>query len=298
MELNKILDYAIVNDETTKEPKLKAGYIVNSRNYDNYVENSCFNNFVENMKTKYPTAYKMYGAGGGKELEERKVDKNVYPPKMASFGSSSRMIFNLMKDTQGFLFEKQLPTTVGGTANLDGFMETDSKYIFIEAKCREPYSTKNNIYDRKYEKLYNFINDSKKSNVTCDIKPIDEKKMKVTFNVNDKKIHNFDMKQMICHLLGVATAFLKGELEIKNIDFIYLLFNPTLIEIADEKSKAKIHKIYNNTCDECNAADFKALFEIIVDYLKLYKEWNTDIQANKLANNFTFRLSSQDNIKL
>ncbi len=295
LSLNQVLDYAIMQNETAKNPELKSGYKIGNRIYYNYLEKDYFNAFVMKMQKKYEIAYKMYRAGSGKELEE-----NKYPPKMASFGSSSRMIFNIMKDTKGFLFEKQLPTTVGGTANLDGFMETDSKYIFVEAKCREPYSTKNNVYDRKYEELYKYISNSNKTNISCDIEDIEgnSKETKVTFKVNDKSIHNFDMKQMISHLLGVATGFLNGKFEIKDIEFIYLLFDPTVIEIKDEKAKTQIYEIYKNTCDECNATDFKALFEIIVDYLKAYKKWNKDFKTSDLTDRFSFKLCSQKNMKV
>ena len=210
MELNKILDYAIMADETAKNPGLKSGYTVNEKTYNNYLSNDSFKQFVEDMKTNHPVAYEMYDKGGGKELEERKVGKNIYPPKMASFGSSSRMIYNLMKDTDGFLFEKKLPTTVGGIANLDGFIETDEKCVFVEAKCREPYTKKDSVYERKYEDLYRTISASDKTSVACKIEVIDERKMEVKFMSGDTEIHSFDMKQMISHLLGVATAYLKG----------------------------------------------------------------------------------------
>ena len=299
MKIDETLDYAIMRDETLKNPNLKSGYIIDGRPYGQYLDNKCFDDFINDMKTNYPIAYKMYGEGSGSELELRKSRWGTFsPPKMASFGSSSRMIFNLMKDTKGFLFEKQLPTTVGGTANLDGFMETDDKYIFVEAKCREPYGKKDDKIYRKYEKLYNFINQSEKTNVSCDILPIDEIYMKVTFKMNDNPIHNFDMKQMISHLLGVATAFLNGKFEIKNIEFIYLLFNPTLIEIKDEKARGKIYEIYKNTCNECNASDFKALFEVIIDCLKSLKKWNKDYKTNDLTDRFTFKLCSQEDMKV
>lgn len=293
LSLNQVLDYAIMKDETAKNPELKSGYKIGNRTYDNYLENNCFDAFVTKMEEKYHTAYEMYCAGGGKELEE-----NKYPAKMASFGSSSRMIFNLMKDTKGFLFEKQLPTTVGGTANIDGFMETDDKYIFVEAKCREHYGAKSNVYEDKYEDLYKFISLSPKTNVTCDIENLENNKIKVTFKVNDKPIKNFDMKQMISHLLGVATGFLNGEFELRDIEFIYLLFDPTLIEIKDEKAREKIYEIYKNTCDGCNATDFKTLFEVVIDYLKSLKKWNKDFKTSNLTDRFTFKLCSQENIKL
>ena len=296
MELNKILDYAIMADETTKNPGLKSGYTVNEKIYSNYLSNDSFEMFVEDMKTNHPTAYEMYGKGGGKELEERKVGKNIYPPKMASFGSSSRMIYNLMKDTDGFLFEKKLPTTVGGIANLDGFIETDEKCVFVEAKCREPYTKKDSVYERKYEDLYRTISASDKTSVACKIEVIDERKMEVKFMSDDTEIHSFDMKQMISHLLGVATAFLKGEFEVKKIDFVYLLFNPKLIEINEERME--IHRIYEQTCNECNSVDFKALFGVIVDYLQTAKALDKDKIKSDIVTNFSFKLCDQSNVNI
>lgn len=296
MELNKILDYAIMADETTKNPGLKSGYTVNEKIYSNYLSNDSFEMFVEDMKTNHPTAYEMYGKGGGKELEERKVGKNIYPPKMASFGSSSRMIYNLMKDTDSFLFEKKLPTTVGGIANLDGFIETDEKCVFVEAKCREPYTKKDSVYERKYEDLYRTISASDKTSVACKIEVIDERKMEVKFMSDDTEIHSFDMKQMISHLLGVATAFLKGEFEVKKIDFVYLLFNPKLIEINEERMD--IHHIYEQTCNECNSVDFKALFGVIVDYLQTVKGLGKDKIKSDIVTNFSFKLCDQSNVNI
>ena len=295
MELNKILDYAIMADETAKNP-VKSGYVTNGKTYNNYLSNDSFAEFVEDMKTKHPVAYEMYGKGGGKELEERKSGANIYPPKMASFGSSSRMIYNLMKDTDGFLFEKKLPTTVGGIANLDGFMETEDKCVFVEAKCREPYTKKDSIYERKYEDLYRTISASDKTSVTCKIEVIDDRKMEVKFMSDDTEIHSFDMKQMISHLLGVATAFLKDDFEVKKIDFIYLLFNPKLIEINE--GKEEIISIYEQTCNECNSVDFKALFDVIVDYLQTVKGIGKDKNKAEITNNFSFRLCDQSNMNI
>lgn len=294
MELNKILDYAIMADETAKNPDIKAGYVTATKLYDNYLSNDSLADFVDEMKTINPIAYDMYGKGGGKELEERKSGANTYPPKMASFGSSSRMIYNLMKDVDYFFFEEKLPTTIGGMANLDGFMETDDKCVFVEAKCREPYSQKSNIVDKKYEELYNVITKSDKTNITCEVRSIDDRKMKVTFLSGDTKIHHFDLKQMICHLLGIANEFLYGNVDIKNIEFIYLLFNPNLISL--DEGKDKILKIYNATCKECNSVDFKALFDVVVDYLQNVKNIGKDKNKADIVNAFTIKLCDQSNM--
>ena len=45
--------------------------------------------------------------------------------------------------------------------------------------------------------------------------------MNVDYVVGKEKLEYFDIKQTICHLLGIATALLKSNLERKEIDFIY-----------------------------------------------------------------------------
>lgn len=296
METNKILDYAIMAEETAKNPDVKSGYTVNGKTYGNYLHNSLWEKFVDEMELQNPTAYDMYGKGGGKELEERKSGTNTYPPKMASFGSSSRMIYNLMKDVDGFLFEKKLSTTVGGIANLDGFTETADKCVFVEAKCREPYSQKSGIIERKYEDLYKAITASEETSVACRMNIIDERKMEVRFMSCKTEIHSFDMKQMISHLLGVATAFLNGDFDIKNIEFIYLLFNPKLIEIKE--GKEEIYSIYEQTCSECRSVDFKALFGVIIEYLQTVKGIGKDKNIEDIVKGFSFKMHDQRSMNI
>lgn len=305
-DLNKLLDLAIMANETVDNSTLKSGYTVQGKAepYYNYIENNCWDEFKKEMKKSNPVAYEMYGAGGGKELDERKIGKYICPPKMASFGSSSRMIFNLLKkkETDGFLFEQKLPTTVGGKANLDGFMMTDDKCIFVEAKCREPYTSKDSLVSTKYKPLYEFISESSETNLLCRIPDSDtDKNMEVIFIAGNTEIQRFDMKQMICHLLGIATAYLKGkigdkEIKSQNIEFIYLLFNPKLIKIKE--GEAEIHRIYEQTCNECNAVDFKALFGVIVDYLQTERNVGKDKNKAEITNNFSFRLCDQSNINM
>ena len=299
-DLNKLLDLAIMADETADNPAVKSGYTILGKDepYFNYIENNCWNEFKKDMEKNYPVAFRMYGAGGGKELDERKIGKYLCPPKMASFGSSSRMIFNLFKDREndGFLFEQKLPTSVGKEANLDGFMMTDDKCIFIEAKCREPYTAKESLVSTKYKPLYKFISKSSETDIVCRIPDSDnKKKMEVIFMAGNTEIQCFDMKQMICHLLGVATAYLKGEFD-KKIDFIYLLFNPKLIKINE--GKEEIISIYEQTCNECNSVDFKALFDVIVDYLQTVRGLGKDKNTAEITNNFSFRLCDQSNMSI
>ncbi len=296
MQLNKILDEAIRIHETSKNSDITAGYIVNGRTYSNYISNDSWADFCTDMQINHPKAYENYKNGDGKELDERKVGANIYPPKMASFGSSSRFIYNLMKNDTNFSFEEQLPTTVGGIANLDGFRKTESGYIFVEAKCREPYSVKDKIYGQKYKELYDFITESDKTSLTIDMDLTKgkEHEMEVVFRYNGEEIKCFDIKQMISHLLGVGTAFLNGKYEIADIHFIYLLFNPTKILIENPRAKEQITNIYNNVCNICNNINFKSLFEVILKFLQAEKGFGNDKNISDIVERFFFDLCDQD----
>ena len=258
--MQKTLDLSIKKSEIGN---VEGGYYIKDwKTYPYYMDNDTWDDFKRDMETNYPNAFAEYGAGSGGEMKE----KGKFPPKMASYGSSSRMIYNLCKDIPDFCFEYKLPTRVGGIANLDGFLETSKSLIFTEAKCREPYGTKNSLIEVKYKELYQYINaeGACNLNIKCDD---EQSKIKVCFSVSDKPIINFDIKQMICHLLGIAAKLL-NEPSDKKISFVYLCYNPKLIEIIDEKKKPCILKNYENMCDEYEMIDFKSLFRTILIYLR------------------------------
>ena len=128
MSILKDFDLAIADAEGTEK-----GYQVGGRNYDTYLSNAAWSAHLAGMSEAHRC---QYGDGSGGELEE----KNGRPPKVAAFASSSRMIYCISKEIPGFCFEEQLPTVIGGIANMDGYLEQENGYIFVEAKCREPYS--------------------------------------------------------------------------------------------------------------------------------------------------------------
>lgn len=291
-DLGLSLDMAIKANEAKID---EAGYKIDQRTYDNYLSKASFDSFKATLSD---AVLKMYGEGSGTELDERcDKDGNVlYPPKMASYGSSSRFICKLAKDKKGFEFEKKLSTTVGGTANLDGYLE-DNEYLFVEAKCREPYGEKSNIFGRKYQNLYDYITDSVKSNIACKIENVSDKtKMKVNFYCDGKKIEHFDIKQMISHLLGIATAILKDKnYADKPITFLYLIYNPTQLKFDDADIGDEIRTIYKATCDECESINFTSLFEVILMFLQSYKyNEKKDTNLNKILNGFRFELCDQN----
>lgn len=292
MSLCKSLDKAIMLYETAANPTLSACYWVDGRPYENYLSNESWSLFKKDMEKNHPSAFSLYALGSGKEMEERRVGKYTYPPKMASFGSSSRMIYNLMKDNPKFMYEKKLPTTIGGIANLDGFMETAEKCVFVEAKCREPYGTKSNEIANKYRSLYEFLTLSSRNNLTCIITPTKEGKMAVQFFAEQKELLFFDIKQMICHLLGVATAYLQGMYE-NEIDFIYLLYNPTHLHIANAVHLKEIIDTYHNECRECESLDFHGLFLDILSFLQEKQKIGVNQNIERIANIFSFRMCDQ-----
>lgn len=312
IDLQKSLDYAIrdaeIKESTAKNEKYipSYGYIIPNIEtpYDNYLSNDAFNRFKSEM---HPNAYIQFGKGGGSELEERKNKNKVVvgPPKMASFGSSSRMMYNTSKNILGFNYEKKLSTTVGGTANLDGFLDGNKEYIFVEAKCREPYGVKGNEIKSAYYDLYNEIN-KHSIGLKCSIMNLDytpatktptSEYMIVDFMIENKTINHFDIKQMICHMLGIATAILKkNDYTDKPITFLYLIYNPTQLPFDNTNIDNEIRTIYKDTCDECESINFTSLFEVILKFLQNYKyNKSNDININKILNGFRFELCDQNN---
>ena len=112
MNIVEKLDLAIKFNE---KGSVDGGYVVQNERGElikaSYMTNVEWDAFEKSMKENkaQPHAHDEYGEGGGDELSE----KNGCPPKMASYGSSSRMIYNLSRHKEGFHYEKKLPTTVG-----------------------------------------------------------------------------------------------------------------------------------------------------------------------------------------
>ncbi len=316
VNLQLALDYAIRDAEieeskaNDENPPLTYGYEIEGKKdpYDNYMSKKSFEKFKSEMN---PVAFKQFGKGGGSELKERKNKAKVVvaPPKMASFGSSSRMMYNTANSVETiqseFNYEKKLHTTVGGTANLDGYVKTDKHHIFVEAKCREPYGDKDDEIRSVYSDFYEHITNSK-INLTCDIIRYFKKRssnnkineyMIVDFYFGDKKIEHFDIKQMLCHLLGIGTKILKENLYTdSDIKFIYLLYNPEKLDFIDENIKKTIIGIRDKTCNESKVIT-KELFGIILRYLKDNYYTDSNIVIDDIVNNFNFIVCDQDDFK-
>ena len=265
IDREKALDYAIRDCEWKKFP-VESGYkIGNKPPYWNYLSNGAWEKFKDSMKKVHRRQFE--DADGG-ELKEKKGRWGICPPKMASFGSSSRFLYNISKDIVGFQFEKLLPTRVGGTANLDGYIMRGDVDVFVEAKCREIYSSHikvevSKVYQEVYDKLaaekdllfsYEEICSKDKEHFDC------------TFKVNGEVIVHFDIKQLICHFLAISANILENEKANKNVKFVYLIFNPKYTDAAcfeNEKVssyKGRIFKIYDETIEEIRKFKMEKLF--------------------------------------
>lgn len=271
---------------------LKKGYVINNKNYISYMPEEKWEEFLCDMK---PIHKEQFLKGGGGEL---KPEKNR-PPKMASYASSSRMLYKLAREIPEFCFEKEMEFKIKNiktTAYLDGFYKSDMQYIFIEAKCREIYYSKQVFeVNQKYRTVYDFIN---KSGIGLRCEEITEKcregYMNVRFSLGDQFIEYFDIKQMICHLLGIATAVLNGKYSDLPIAFKYLIFNPTTLKSLENN---KITEIYHETVKECKSIPYKKLFSVIIDFLTTQNQSKYLQNIDDVISNFTFEICNQADFK-
>lgn len=280
--------------ESVPEAELNQGYILNGKRYMAYAENSAWRKFIYTMSDEH---FNQFDDGAGGEL---KPQGNT-PPKMASYASSSRMLYTLAKDIPNFQFEKQMPFVVDGiktTAFLDGFLKTQNKYYFMEAKCREIYQKKI-VFEvsEKYTDLYNFINENA-IDLKCNIVGGKCKTgyMNVKFTSDGSPIERFDTKQMICHLAGIATSVLNGDYNNSPIAFEYLIYNPEKLDLPKREGK-EIRDIYKQTHKEAESINFKKLFEIILDFITQTTNAPTPENKNWIVDNFTFTLSNQNDFR-
>ena len=286
---DKALDYAIRDYECKKFP-VESGYKIENNIYCNYLSKNSWKEFKDSMKKVHRRQFE--DADGG-ELKEKKGRWGICPPKMASFGSSSRFLYNISKDIVGFQFEKLLPTRVGGTANLDGYIMRGDVDVFVEAKCKEIYSSKTIEVSDVYKEIYDKLKTDNGFSYDNNGRPIkdgktDDKHFKCTFKFDGEEIVHFDIKQLICHFLAISANILENEKANKNVKFVYLIFNPKDADAAcfeNEKVssyKESIFKIYDETIEEIRKFNmeklFASVFQIQADRLgiegKKYSSFN------------------------
>lgn len=302
----KALDYAIRDYELKDKVKFaKSGYTIKKekKTYWNYLSNDAWEEFKGKMKKAHLCQFE--DADGG-EMKEKKGRYGINPPKMASFGSSSRFLYNISKDIEGFQFEKVLPTRVGHSANLDGYIMRDDVDIFVEAKCKEIYSSHktievSNVYEEIYKELQELYPEFSFKNNGRPIKngKEDNEHFKCTFKFDGEEIVHFDIKQLICHFLAISANILEDEKANKNVKFVYLIFNPKDTDAAcfeNEKVssyKGRIFKIYDETIEEIGNFDMELLFKSI---FKIQAK-RLGLEGKKYFSSFDFCIADQKDYK-
>lgn len=289
------LDLAIRDLEVSKDDS-KFGYEISGKSYQNYMSNQCWDSYKENHQQQFK---QQFIDGNGGEIKEN----GLVPPKMASFGSSSRFIYELSKDIPGFTFEKKLHTyitgkRVGAPANLDGFLQKGNHYIYVEAKRREIYYSphKNEKIKRVYIPVYEKITEEcGKDKFHIEPKESEEQdQKKITFYINNKPAQYFDLKQLICHFLGITYYIAFNNIQNAEVTFLYLIYNPTeVFDYIDEMYKDKIIDRYKEAKQfiESSSDVIPSIFEAIRQY---------QIENNNLANiniSFDFKLVDQATYK-
>lgn len=222
------------------------GYTVSdtAKKYDTYYSNQAFDAFINEMKTSiYREAFCAYDCGKGGELQEHTGRYGKMPPKMASVASSSRFCFLALKDsahalggTGKVVFEHECRITgISGTApQLDAFVPNEN--IYVEVKCHEIFDSHRVVMKRKYWNLIYGENNkfglSPESELCADTFEIPLSVFGIT-----KKNSMFDIKQFLCHLLGVDAQ--SGSPK----KLVYLFFKPKSTNNDEQK---ELDEIFSN----------------------------------------------------
>lgn len=218
--------------------------------------------------------------GGGNELIG-------CPPPMASYGSSSRYIlFESLGNFPDFLPEESLKTKFGGCAKVDGYLSEHNTYI--EAKCREIYVSPATKWNDTYIPLFNHLTEMM-PNVFAFEKRLSKKgNPYIDFSLEHRKLQGFDIKQILCHLLGIINRY-KDNCDTK-VSFIYLLYNPSCLSPFLNNNKQKIEDKYKIEIDE--ATTFGNHYKEFVFHISRFMKIAEDA-AETLSHNFTFLIYDQ-----
>lgn len=233
-------------DELLKQNVINAtgidffGYSIANKNYPNYYCAGAFSNFVHQMLSEYPFHYQKYAFGKGSELKQN----GITPPKMGSVASSSRFCYLALRNGANALggsgeveFEYACPIDKikGGTPpQIDAYIKNEN--IFVEVKCHEIFDKHNvklsaQYYDLLFGEDCDFSFSYKPLNKTNEI-TLPKNEFGLTDNQN-----MFDIKQLICHLLGIK--FHKENYQPATL--VYLFFKP---KAATEKEQNEINKLF------------------------------------------------------
>lgn len=290
----------------SKDGKLTDVYVMgDGRKYEAYCTNKQWAKYLKDMEDNYNTAHGQFEKGDGAELMEKKAwSGKMMPPKMASYASSSRFIYEESRNLRdAFEFECKLPIAFSGyrgeaKASLDGYIM--SKRIFVEAKCHEFYYRPSTEFKSAYESFYEYLKD--KTGGLFDYYTIKgNKKDYVRFKWDGKTIESLDLKQLLCHMLGIAKKALQEDCsEVSTL--LYLVYKPEekmLRFVPTEEERSGIIKYWEIEKKEANNVDFPLLYGHIVRFIHdEKKDWQKERKysdrVDEIASAFQFEFCDQN----
>ena len=286
---------------TSGVPEEYFGYRTdNDRIYNEYYAEAEFEKFVAEMKSNYPEHYKKYygddnaaenKGGMGGELISKRGRWGMMPPKMASVASSSRFCYLALRDGANALLDKMVSKdnvefekecrifADGPTApQLDAYIKDSVCDCYVEVKCHEIFDhhkieLKNKYWDvlQNDKALCRLLNTTTKNEDSFIIS-------KTVFGLTEEQIC-FDVKQFLCHLLGIAR-----QSQGKQSKLIYLFFKPTSADVETasridevfEKLKREIDAIFQNDVITEFCKDNGITLEAVVQECDVMKRLDTD----------------------
>ncbi len=208
------------------------GYKIEGRNFDLYYEKSWFESFVNSMANEIRDRY-------GREIKP----KGNEPPHMASVGSSSHFCYIALKDIEGVEFEKDCPIFYRAVPHIDAYIPQEDCEVFVEVKCHEIFDSHKTKMSKKYGKYF------KENDIFTELIPKDwtvDKELSIPLNLlGVNKKCSFDVKQFICHLLGIAANRCE-----KPAKLVYLFFIPV---VDDEETAGEIKEVFDQLQSEIKA---------------------------------------------
>ncbi len=210
--------------------------------YSHYYNKEEFASFIEDMSQNYSDCYEAYGEGKGKELDDT---DGKYPPKMASVASSSRFCYLAFRNGAEalgglgevkFEHECRIKGISGIAPQLDAYVPSINTYI--EVKCHEIFDSHRIVMKSKYWDLlygkdnsFGFLEKDWDGNAEFEIP------LKIFgLNANNSM---FDIKQLLCHLLGISSQKNNG----KETYLTYLFFKP---QTDDEYERLRIDEVFDS----------------------------------------------------
>ena len=272
---DKIIRENIEKEARDRGEEVQLGFIINGKVYDDYYTKTAFNAFLDDMQQNYKPLYERIKECSGSET----IEKDNNPPKMASVASSSRFCYLALRD--GFkelginnvtVEEKCSIKDMRGNvnANLDAYCQENNTYI--EVKCHEIFDTHTDKMSGQYRKHL-------KSEFHIDVDIEDESE--VTLNFKDfgveKEKPRFDIKQLLCHLLGIKNV--KGK---EPATLMYLFFKPiaekdqdkALLDKVFAELEAEMEKIFNSKPIKTFAEENNIKLMAVIENEKVMKSLN------------------------